>query len=243
MSTIPLRLIDRIPGIVWFFGGMLLASLALGLLLAIAHAGIGPSDRPVHIAEQTPRAVHTAARDAPPSRSEPTSPQPEPRPAAHASTPPVLEPVSEPAQAPAPAPSTDMAPTVVPTPADPPVAPPPPDPRRDIRALLEHWTLAWSAKDMPAYLAQYHPEFSPENGLSRNEWERQRQRRIGARQGRISVALREIHIDVDGTDATAEFIQDYRAARYQDATHKRLDLRVGPEGWRIVREHALDASD
>lgn len=112
--------------------------------------------------------------------------------------------------------------------------------RRDIRSTLQAWTMAWSGKDMDTYLAQYHADFSPGNGLDRDRWVRQRHQRIAGKAGRITVFLRDIDIEAQGNTATATFTQDYASGNYQDSTRKRLSLaRVG-DRWQILDESSID---
>lgn len=106
-----------------------------------------------------------------------------------------------------------------------------------VRVTIEHWVAAWSLHDVAGYLAAYGEAFTPENGMARSDWENMRRQRISGR-GAIYIALRDIEITLEGTDkASARFLQDYRAGRYQElATPKTLSLVMEDGAWRIVAE-------
>lgn len=106
-----------------------------------------------------------------------------------------------------------------------------------VRVTIEQWVAAWSLHDVAGYLAAYGEEFTPENGMARSDWENLRRQRITGR-GAIYIALRDIEITLDGSDkASARFLQDYRAGRYQElATPKTLSLVMEDGAWRIVAE-------
>lgn len=117
---------------------------------------------------------------------------------------------------------------------------PAPQARRDIRSTLQAWTMAWSGKDMDNYLAQYHADFSPGDGIDRDRWAQQRHQRIAGKPGRITVFLRDIEIEVRGDTATATFTQDYASGNYQDSTRKRLSLARAGDRWQILDESSID---
>lgn len=174
------------------------------------------------------------------------TPAPAPIAPDQASTPVVTEPVPasaiEPATKPIgiagarPVPNTDAITAQL----APPPAAPPADPAEDVRSALMAWRAAWSAKDMPAYFASYHPGFIPENGLPHTAWVQQRQRRIGAKAGGIRVELHNIRIDVDGDRATTNFTQDYASRDYRESARKRLEWRRSGAQWQILQERAAD---
>jgi len=57
MSSHTPNLLDRIPGIVWFFAGMLLASLVVGLLLLVAHHGLNSEPASLPLSQRSPSAA------------------------------------------------------------------------------------------------------------------------------------------------------------------------------------------
>lgn len=240
MSRDDAPLIDRIPGMVWFFAGMLLASLVVGVLLTIAHQGFVPEPSaplgqraPTQIAtaDCNPRASHVDASQTDHCNAPESTPKPaEVQAITMAETaletmPPSAGPLTVAAEALEPLPSAnDIARQT----------------RQAIRSTLESWTVAWSGKDMPRYLAQYHADFTPEGGDTRENWIQQRHRRIAGKPGRIAVFLREIDIHLDNETATATFVQDYDSDTYRDSTRKRLTLAKSALKWRILREEPID---
>ncbi|WP_230969655.1 L,D-transpeptidase Cds6 family protein [Nitrogeniibacter aestuarii] len=141
-------------------------------------------------------------------------------------------------------PATEQA--ALPTAADVPTEPAPSaaemqrTAKEDIRKTLQAWTMAWSSKDMPAYLAQYHADFTPDEGLDRTRWAQLRHQRIAGKSGRITVFLRDIDIEFDGEQAIATFVQDYDSGNYHDSTRKRLRLARALDHWQILNEQSID---
>lgn len=106
----------------------------------------------------------------------------------------------------------------------------------DIAKQVTAWAAAWSAKDYTAYAAFYAPSFTPEGGLSREDWDQLRRARIGTRE-RIAVELDNISIRMDGADrAFAEFRQVYRSNVYSDTVLKTLEMVRSNGKWLINRE-------
>lgn len=108
-----------------------------------------------------------------------------------------------------------------------------------IQNQVKSWAAAWSARDYSAYSGFYAPTFTPDGGLSREDWAQLRRSRIAAR-GEISVDIQELKVRLDGNDrAFAEFRQVYQSNSYRDTTQKTLELiRVGGK-WLINRESSV----
>jgi len=258
MNTAPLPLLERLPSLVWFFSGMLIASLVVGMLLALAHAN-----------DATGR--HPAEAALVPALSEPATTVPcpsSPRPgdrldATCGDTAPLSARIAEGADAAsteavavtetasiappvtADTPAADLEPpttasvdnvVVAPAPAEP--APAPADPADEVRRALQAWRAAWSDKDMPAYFRRYHAGFVPEGGLSHTAWVQQRQSRIADKPGPIQLELRDISIEVEGDRAVARFTQVYASPGYHETARKQLDLEKSGEHWQILRERS-----
>jgi len=66
---------------------------------------------------------------------------------------------------------------------------------REVKAAVEAWAAAWSAKDMKAYLGAYGKDFSPPGRQSRSAWEKERESRIVGK-SRISVKLSNLQVSV-----------------------------------------------
>jgi len=129
---------------------------------------------------------------------------------------------AQPMPAPAPAPATVVA-----------------GPEVELESQVKSWAAAWSARDYAAYTGFYAPTFTPDGGLTREDWAQLRRSRIAPREA-ISVEIQELKIRMDGKDrAFAEFRQVYRSKAYSDTTQKTLELiRVGGK-WLINRESSV----
>ncbi|MCP4992456.1 MAG: TolC family outer membrane protein [Gammaproteobacteria bacterium] len=107
--------------------------------------------------------------------------------------------------------------------------------KRDIVAFLKAWENAWSDQDIDAYLSRYSEAFVPDNGVSREQWVKQRTRIIN-RPEWIKIELEQIDLTVQDTHATARFVQDYAASNYDDTVTKVLILALENGIWKIVGE-------
>ena len=115
-------------------------------------------------------------------------------------------------------------------------APAPSAPATEVETLVRTWAQAWSAKDYAAYTAFYAPSFTPDGGLSREDWAQLRRGRITPRE-RISVAVERMRVRMEGEDrAFAEFEQTYRSNVFNDRVLKTLELIRVNGKWLINRE-------
>ena len=220
--------------------------------LALIRELFAPTARGAH-----PAAAATAVAPAPVAAAPASTPAmvaKAPAPAA-AAKPPVVAPVPAPApavvaKAPAPTPAPAAAPAVVakaPTPAAAPAASAaapavasasqaaPAAATHDVEAAVHAWATAWSAKDVPAYLAAYGKEFDPPGKQSRKAWEEERRSRILGK-SKITVRLSDLAVHVTGNKATARFKQAYSADSLNVTSRKTLDLQKVGDRWAIVRE-------
>jgi len=110
-----------------------------------------------------------------------------------------------------------------------------------VNQRLKAWVAAWSGRDVAAYLAFYAPAFTPDGGLSREDWAQVRQERI-TRAARIELSIDDLKVRVDGpSNATTEFRQTYVSDRYRDVSVKLIEwVKIG-EQWLILRENAVPA--
>lgn len=137
--------------------------------------------------------------------------------------------------APAAAPATAPAPSPVPAPVAAPAAANGGAAAAAV-AALEAWAKAWSARDVDSYLAAYAPDFQPEGGLSRADWEAQRRVRI-TKPKSISVKIRDAQADaLDDSHMRVVITQDYQSDTISDQITKTMDLREVDGRWKIVRE-------
>lgn len=106
---------------------------------------------------------------------------------------------------------------------------------------INGWVAAWARKDYNAYIGYYAPTFTPDGGLTREDWAQLRQGRI-AKPKTISVEVADVKVRVDGQkSAIAEFRQTYVSDFYTDVTNKVLEfVRVGDK-WLIQRESSVPA--
>ncbi|MCB1887929.1 MAG: TolC family outer membrane protein [Rhodocyclaceae bacterium] len=122
------------------------------------------------------------------------------------------------------------------------VAPVRPDSSAAIDAALteraQAWAAAWSARDVPAYLAFYGTGFAPEGGLSRAAWEANRRRLVG-KPSPIRVEIENLQVARLGAEhAVTTFRQRYASGDYRDVVEKRLEWAREAGTWRIVGEVA-----
>jgi tetratricopeptide (TPR) repeat protein len=159
------------------------------------------------------------------------APSPTPTPAASA---PVATAVPAAPTASSAAPSTAPAPVATTTTTPPAGAG---NARAEIESMVAAWAKAWSARDVKAYLAFYAPDFAPQDGLSRADWEKQRDDRI-SRAKSIEVGATVSRVEVTGNEATVVFRQRYRSDITKNDSTKTMRLtRVG-DRWLIKSERS-----
>lgn len=108
----------------------------------------------------------------------------------------------------------------------------------EISKTMAAWANAWSRKDVKTYLALYAPDFNPPKGMSRKEWESERQQRIAGKGGKITVSYDKPQISVNGDKATAKFRQRYNAPGLKSSTNKTLVFVRNGSRWLIQEENA-----
>ncbi len=122
-------------------------------------------------------------------------------------------------------------------------APPPVETAAELPPVEEFiaaWTTSWQNKDVDAYLASYHPDFTPPQDASREAWEAQRRR--------VITSAADIMVAADAPESIREaqdgmrlvrFWLNYSAANYADRTLKELLLAPVDGTWRIRIETNL----
>lgn len=121
-----------------------------------------------------------------------------------------------------------------------PGAPAPPDSagdaaaRAEISTALANWARAWSRRDFDAYRAAYAKDIA---GRSYRQWQQQRRARIVGRSW-IDVRIADLQVEVEGSQASARFRQDYRSDRFNDTSIKTLTLIKLDRNWLILRERS-----
>jgi ketosteroid isomerase-like protein len=109
------------------------------------------------------------------------------------------------------------------------------DPREEVTAAVEAWRSAWSARDVPRYLAAYAPDFQPAEATSHAAWVSQRKERLRNARG-LRVQVEQLEVSAEGDRATARFLQHYRAGSLNDQVRKRLVFVRRADGWKISEE-------
>ena len=193
-------------------------------------------------AASTVAPVVVAAATVAPAAAAPAAP---PAPAAKAvvpvapAAPPVAPSIAAPPAPPVKAAATAPTPAAATTPATPPTMPASTAAgdglAKEAEAAVRAWANAWSAQDMPGYLAAYGKEFSPPGNQSRPAWEEERRVRITGKSS-ISVKLENLTVSVTGAKAVVKFRQDYKAAGLSVSSRKTLDLAKTGNKWLIAKE-------
>ncbi|UCV23718.1 TolC family outer membrane protein [Ferribacterium limneticum] len=112
-------------------------------------------------------------------------------------------------------------------------------PEAGIQSQVKSWAAAWSARDYAAYSAFYAPTFTPDGGLTREDWAQLRRGRIATRDS-INVDIQDMKVRMDGNDrAFAEFRQVYQSKGYNDTTQKTLEMIKVNGKWLINRETSI----
>ena len=98
------------------------------------------------------------------------------------------------------------------------------------------WAKAWSANDVPGYLAHYAPGFKTPGGESRKDWETQRKARI-AKPKKIQVVIESPKVTFeDQNHAKVTFRQNYRSDSFKASGTKTLELVKEGDKWLILHE-------
>jgi len=111
-----------------------------------------------------------------------------------------------------------------------------------VRRMVLDWVQAWGQKDIQRYLAFYSPRFQPQ-GQQLQAWARQKPERFAAT-GPVTVEISDLSVFIEGSQASARFVQHYRSGSYADQGEKTLTLVRDQDRWQIVSEtwETLDAA-
>jgi len=133
------------------------------------------------------------------------------------------------------APATAAIAAIAPIPASPPLASAANE--DGVKKTIAAWAIAWSAKDVNAYLGFYAANFETPDGLTRGAWEAQRKERIErAKTIKIELAFRSAK--VKGNEATVVFRQAYRSDTVNSNNTKTLKMVRAGDKWLIQSERA-----
>ena len=113
------------------------------------------------------------------------------------------------------------------------------DEKQKVSAAIEVWLAAWSRKDIEAYLAAYAQDFAVPGGRLRQQWENERRARIVGKSW-IAVKISALEIRLNGKEAHARFLQDYRSNRLSESSRKSLTLIKTGDRWLIQQEQSAE---
>ena len=112
----------------------------------------------------------------------------------------------------------------------------------EIATQIKNWVSAWMAKDFTAYSGFYAPSFTPDGGLSREDWAQLRRTRLSTRQN-IVIETKDIKVRLDGNErAVVEFRQVYQSDVYRDTIQKTLEMLKLNGKWLINKETSVPCS-
>lgn len=103
-----------------------------------------------------------------------------------------------------------------------------------VRANVYAWGNAWESRNISNYMAFYSPAFRSK-GLDYQSWMKKKAK-LFQRPGDIRVEISDLWVFIEGTHATARFVQRYQDPRVSDVGEKKL-VMVNTNGkWQIVSE-------
>jgi tetratricopeptide (TPR) repeat protein len=102
-------------------------------------------------------------------------------------------------------------------------------------SVLHRWARAWSARDVPAYLDFYGPNFRTPHQEPRRHWEERRRARIDGKTS-IEVVVESPKVSINHDHAKVTFLQTYVSNNYSSRNHKTLILQRYDDAWQIVEE-------
>jgi outer membrane protein len=106
----------------------------------------------------------------------------------------------------------------------------------EVVAAVESWARAWSANDVPAYLAHYAPGFEPPRGMSRADWEAERRAWV-QKPRKIAVNVRSPAVRFEQPDrAVVAIRQQYRSGAMNVTSEKTLLMIRSGERWLVQQE-------
>ena len=106
---------------------------------------------------------------------------------------------------------------------------------------VNDWAQAWRTKNVNQYLGFYADKFKPDAALSKKAWVAQRKQRLSDKQGEIGLVLENTQAQVQGQQATVQFLQKYQSKQLSDRVTKQLTLEFDAKlnRWLIVKETVL----
>jgi hypothetical protein len=112
------------------------------------------------------------------------------------------------------------------------------DLRADVLKTVSGWAAAWSAQDVPKYLAYYAADFETPANQSREEWESMRKDRLTApKHIKVTISGEKVTF-ADSDHATVSFRQAYRASHLKANGRKTLQMVKSGGKWLIKDEQS-----
>lgn len=104
-----------------------------------------------------------------------------------------------------------------------------------VKASVQAWAAAWSARDLKQYFSAYSTAFKPVD-LTQAAWHKQREQRIQKARN-IAVRLQAMQVQFsDENHAVVNLKQQYRSDLHVYQTHKTLQLEKTAGIWLIIAE-------
>ncbi|WP_202593412.1 polysaccharide biosynthesis/export family protein [Ferriphaselus sp. R-1] len=110
----------------------------------------------------------------------------------------------------------------------------------EVRAAVDAWAAAWSARDIIAFLDNYDRSFEPEDGLGRIAWETRRKDAF-RRAKSISVKVSDVFtVAQSGGRIDVYFAQEFHSGVTDAFDKKRLSWMNVNGRWKVVSEVTLN---
>jgi outer membrane autotransporter protein len=114
--------------------------------------------------------------------------------------------------------------------------------RNAIEATLQAWMSAQANRNLETYFSTYAADFTVSEGLTRQQWERQRRTEL-ARDGVVQVRMADLSIEPNGDRMLALFTQTRQENGHDEAMQKIVDLEQRGGRWLIVREDSIPLTE
>ena len=104
---------------------------------------------------------------------------------------------------------------------------------------LEAWKEAWEKQDARSYLSSYSQNFTPNRGLSTEDWKRKRTKSI-FRPNSIKIEIEDPVVEnLTDNQLLVTFKQSYTSDSYHDVVVKTLTMEKEESGWKIIKEREI----
>lgn len=114
--------------------------------------------------------------------------------------------------------------------------------RKAIEATLQTWVSAMANRNLDTYFSTYAADFVVSDGLTRQQWERQRRTELG-KDGVVQVRMADLSIEPNGERMLALFTQTRQENGHDEAVQKVVDLEQRGGRWLIVREDSIPLTE